>query len=254
MTTDTLFAAPTSTDADTRTSAAAAAPRLDLYAHIHKALRSFMLDTLQRCGRLDVHDDQEFQATLGQLDALLTLCGQHLQHENDFVHPALEARQPGAARRIAGEHVEHQHHIEALRHEAGQLRQAGAARRDLLALRLYRHLALFVADNFQHMHVEETAHNAALWAAYTDAELMALHERLMASLPPAEILQVARWMVPALTPGERAGLLNGIKFGMPPEAFVHLVDSLRPHLDQRAWAKLAPAIGLPQQPGLVHAA
>ena len=33
-------------------------------------------------------------------------------------------------------------------------------------------LALFIADNFQHMHVEETAHNAVLWARYTDAELM----------------------------------------------------------------------------------
>ena len=249
MQTDTRFAAQTSA---ATANTATPAPRLDLYAHIHKALRSCMLDTLQRCGRLDVHDADECQATLGQLDALLTLCTRHLQHENDFVHPAIEARQSGGARRIAGEHVEHLHHIEALRHEAAQLRQADGQRRAMLALRLYRHLALFVADNFQHMHVEETAHNAALWAAYSDDELAALHDRLMASLPPEEVMQVARWMVPALTPEERAGLLNGIKYGMPPEAFVHLVDMLRPHLDQRAWAKLAPAIGVAQQPGLVH--
>lgn len=240
MTTDTLFAA-----------AAASAPRLDFYADIHKALRSFMADTLLRCGRLDVHDADEFQATLGQLDALLTLCGQHLQHENDFVHPAIEARCSGGSRRIAGEHVEHLHHIDALRHEADQLRQAAVGRRAVLALRLYRHLALFVADNFQHMHVEETAHNAALWAAYTDAELMALHNRLMASLSPMEVLQVARWMLPALSPQERAALLNGIRLSMPPKAFVNLVDQVRPLLDQRAWAKLAPAIGMAQQPGQV---
>ncbi len=228
-----------------------AAPRLDLYAPIHKALRHCMLDTLQRCGRLDVRDSAEMQATLGQLDALLTLCSQHLQHENDFVHPAIEARQAGGARRIAGEHVEHQHHIAALRGEAMRLRLAGTAQQPAQAFRLYRHLALFVADNFQHMDFEETAHNAALWAAYGDDELAALHGRLLASLPPEELVQDLRWMVPALNPQERAELLSGIRLSMTPEAFVHLVDGLRQHLDQAAWAKLAPAIGMPQQPGLV---
>ena len=245
MSTDTLFAC------ETHTAAASTAARLDLYLHIHKGLRSCMLDTLQRCGRLDVHDSAEMQATLGQLDALLDFCTSHLRHENDFVHPAIEARLPGAAWRVASEHVEHLHHIDALRSEAAQLRLAGGARRSLLALRLYRHLALFVADNLQHMHVEETAHNSALWAAYSDAELEDLHGRLLASIPPDEMLRVLRWMVPALTPQERAGLLNGVKPTMPPEAFVHLVDALRPHLDHGAWVKLAPAIGVPQQPGLV---
>ena len=47
-----------------------------------------------------------------------------------------------------------------------------------LALRLYRHLALFVAANFQHMHIEETAHNTLLWAACTDAELQTLRAAL----------------------------------------------------------------------------
>ena len=77
------------------------------------------------------------------------------------------------------------------------------------ALRLYRHLALFVAENFQHMHIEETVNNAALWACYSDAELLEIHGRLLASMPPQEHLLVARWMVPALSPVERAGMLNG---------------------------------------------
>lgn len=257
MTTDTLFATDTRTPAHaptgatTRAATPAAAPRLDLYAPIHKALRSCMLDTLLRCGRLDVHDIAELQATLGQVDSLLRFCSRHLQHENDFVHPALEARRSGASWRIAGEHVEHQHHIAALGDLAAQLRAAAADQRAALALRLYRQLALFVADNFQHMHVEETAHNSALWATHTDGELAALHDRLLASIPPAEMLDDLRWMVPALTPQERACLLNEIRQTMPPEPFANLVDQLRPHLGHAAWVKLAPAIGLPQQPGLV---
>lgn len=227
-------------------------PRLDLYAPIHKALRSFMTDTLARVGRLDVFDRADMAEALAQLDALLSQCANHLKHENEFMHPAIEARLPGGAARIADEHVQHLAAIEALREDARRLVDAGdAAQRPPLALRLYRHLALFVAENFEHMHVEETQHNAALWDHYSDAELAELHGRLMASLPPQEMLAVARWMVPALSPSERAGMLNGARADMPQHAFQALVGSVRPHLDGRAWAKLAPAIGVAGDPRFV---
>lgn len=49
---------------------------------------------------------------------------------------------------------------------------------------LERLLALFVADDVQHMHVEETAHDAVLWAHYSDDELMAIEQAIVASIPP----------------------------------------------------------------------
>lgn len=63
--------------------------RRDLYAAIHKALRHGMTDTLLRCGRLDGSDPAAQAATLAQLDELLGLCARHLQHEDDFLHPAI---------------------------------------------------------------------------------------------------------------------------------------------------------------------
>lgn len=242
-------AAPTSTARNA--AAPVTVPRRDLYVGIHKALRHGLTDTLLRCGRLDGSDPVAQAATLAQLDELLGLCARHLQHEDDFLHPAIEARQPGAARRAAGEHAQHLEHIAALHEDARQLGCADAARRPALALRLYRHLALFVADSFQHMHLEETAHNAALWAHYSDAALDALHDRLMASLPPQEVLQVLRWMLPALGPAEGAELLRGVRAGAPPEAFLGVLAHVRPHLDDASWARLAPALGVAQQPGLV---
>jgi hypothetical protein len=223
-------------------------PRLDLYAPIHKALRSFMADTLLRVGQLDVFDASEMARTLGQLDALLLQCEQHLGHENDFVHTALEARAPGSAAQVAAEHVEHLAAIAELREGACLLRAASPGQRMPLSLQLYRHLALFVAENFQHMHVEETVHNAALWEHYSDAELADLHGRLMASLPPQQHLDTARWMLPALSPVERAGLLRGMKAGAPPQALAAVLAHIRPHLDAAAWAKLDEAMGLSPQP------
>jgi hypothetical protein len=234
------------------TTAKPAAPRVDLYAPIHKALRNLMTDTLGRVGRMDVDDAGETQDTLAQVDMLLSLCEGHVRHENDFMHPAIEARQAAGSKRIADEHVEHLESIAELRAEVQALRQVATEQRPMLALRLYRHLALFVAENFRHMHIEETAHNAALWTHYSDFELLQLHQRLTASIDPREMLEIGRWMVPALNPAERAMVVNGMKGEAPPEAFVGLLAHIRPHLDDNAWAKLARAVGVAQQPGSTH--
>lgn len=230
----------------------ATAERQDLYVGIHKALRHFMSDTLHRVGRMDTNDAADMARALGQFEDLMTMCEQHIHHENDFIHAAIEARLPRGAVRTAGDHIEHFAHIEALRGDARRVAQADAAARPALALRLYRHLALFVADNFQHMNIEETQNNAALWAHYGDDELDALHQRLIASLPSQETMVVLRWMVPASSPAERAQMLGGMQAGAPAAAFQAALDVIRPHLDDTAWDKLARALGVAQQPGLVN--
>lgn len=227
------------------------APRADLYAGIHKAMRHFMTDTLHRVGRVDVGDAADLQRTLAQVEALLAQCVRHVEHENEHMHTAIDARSPRGASRTADDHVEHLDSIDTLRAEVESLRRAAPAERSTLALRLYRHLALFVAENFQHMHVEETQNNATLWAHYSDAELLALHGRILASIPFDEHLLIARWMLPAMNPTERAEVAGGMKAQAPAEAFAAILDVVRPHLDDSAWDKLARAIGIAQQPGLV---
>ena len=225
----------------------ATSPRVDLYSAIHKALRLFMNDTLARVGRLDHDDAAEVGATLAQLQSLLDACRSHVAKENKFVHTAIEARCPGASERIGDEHAEHLDAIAALEAETAALRalpSAGAA------LRLYRHLARFVGDNFLHMHLEESAHNGALWTAYSDAELLDIHQRILASIDPAEMALVLRWMVPAMSPAERAALLGEMQTQMPPEAMRCVLEIVRPHLDDTAWGKLARALHIPIAPGL----
>jgi hypothetical protein len=229
----------------------AAGPRIDLYAPIHKALRLFMTDTLVRVGCMDSADLADMRLAIDQLQGLLGLLRRHLVHENDYVHPALEARRAGSSTRVAEEHEEHLASIDALECEANAMTAAPAPEREALALRLYRHLALFIAENMQHMHIEETAHNGQLWAAYRDDELIALHDELVASIPPAEMAVVLRWMAPALSHAELSGMLMGMREGMPPEAFMGVLDIVRARLPYARWGKLAAVLQVPQAPGLV---
>lgn len=246
---DTNFRSPSQAHAVARSSAAHPAPeRYNIYLGIHKGLRSFLCDTLIRVGRVDVADAEELGATLAQLDALLRLCCAHIEHENDFLHSAIEARRPAGSARTARDHVEHVESIAMLRDEAAALAAAPAEARAMLALRLYRLLALFVAENLQHMQVEETVNAGALWAHYSDAELHAIHDRLLATLAPQEHLVVARWMVPALTPAERAVMFGAMKTKAPPEALLGVLSHVQPHLDASGWRKLSRAVGVAQVP------
>lgn len=226
-----------------RIQAAAEGGRLDLYTGIHKGLRAFMARTLEAVGRLDPADAEDVAQALAQLRALLGLMRTHMHVENQFVHAALEARRPGAARRAAGEHADHEHAFEELAQAMLALERSAEPARAGSAALLYRRLALFVAENFSHMHVEETENNALLWAAYSDQELYLVHDALLAAVAPEQRSLALRWMLPALAPAERAALLTELQAKMPTEAFAGLVWSLQAELSARDWAKLCAAIG-----------
>jgi hypothetical protein len=236
--------AATHAAAQTRTASPATAQRFDIYQGIHKGLRNFMGDTLSRLGRADVTDAEDLAGALSQLESLLDFCAKHVRHENDFIHTAIRARQPAGASRTSEDHVEHLESIDALHQETRAVYDADDAQRHVLALRLYRHLALFIAENLQHMHIEETANNAALWENYSDQELVDLHHRLVATISPADTMLTMRWMVPAITPQQRAGVLGEMKAGAPAEVFDTVLNVVRPHLAAGARSKLARDIGL----------
>ncbi|TWO63578.1 hypothetical protein FN976_28475 [Caenimonas sedimenti] len=231
----------------------AAPARVDMYTGIHKALRAFMADTLLAVGRMDCDDAVELAQVTQRVLELLGACASHLQHENEHVHVAMEVRAPGASDAIAHEHQDHLTHITRLGNLVADLRGAGISARPAAAQHLYRELSLFIADNFWHMQVEETAHNAVLWSRYTDAELIAIHDRLVASIPPEEMMAVARWMVPFMNPAERLVLLADIRGKAPAPAFQAILDTARPHLTTAEWAKLARGLGLAPVDGLVEA-
>ena len=211
--------------------------RMDLYASIHKGLRSFMADTLGAVGRMDADDDDERSATLAQLRALLDLLEHHADIEDGFIHVAMQSRRPGSAHESAAEHLHQRSALRELRRQAAVV-DSGSQPRAAAALALYRHLSLFVAENLAHMHEEETANNAVLWAEFSDEELAAVHDRIIASIDAREMAQVIRWMAPSLTPYERTALFGALQAKAPAEVFQRLLEVARPHLAPRDWNKL----------------
>ena len=219
-----------------------AAPRLDLYQGIHKAMRVMMADTLASLGAADAADDDSIDRALAKIEDLIELCAGHLDHENRFVHPAIEARRPGVTHSVAEDHIDHETSLDELRAGVRAVRRARGVIRGAVQDRLYRRLALFVADNFVHMEHEEEAHNAALWDAYSDAELAAIHDRLIAAIPPVAMMAYLRWIIPSVSHGERVVMLGGMQKGAPEGVFEAVLDIARVTLPQGEWLKLAAAL------------
>ncbi len=84
-------------EAEVRDPQSPSALRVDIYRGIHKAVRAFMCDTLTMVGQLDIDDDADVTATVAQVRGLAAFCADHLAHENQFIHPAMEARRPGSS-------------------------------------------------------------------------------------------------------------------------------------------------------------
>jgi len=228
--------------------------RVDLYAGIHKAMRALMVDTLMAVGRMDPMDTAELASVSGRVIELLDFCAVHAEHENTFIHAAIEARAPGGSEVVAHEHDDHLKYIGRIKSAvAGIWSMADTRSAAPAVLDLYRDLALFIACSFQHMHVEETAHNAVLWARYTDAELIEIHNNLVASILPADMMFTLRWMVPYMNPGERTAMLSDMQAHAPAPAFGAALDVVQPHLTLPEWAKLTHSLGIAPARGLVQA-
>ena len=220
--------------------------RYDIYRLVHKGLREFMSQVLDTVSRMDPDDDIERAAALAQVRELLAFCHSHLKKEDAFVHPAMEERSPGSCSQTSGDHDHHRDSFLELETAIKTVELSDGEARAPSAHALYRALALFVGENFSHMHLEETANNEVLWRTHSDAELMAIEHAIVASLSPQDKAFSMRWMLPAANPAERAELLNAMRSGMPPAAFLGLLASVRPLLSEANWRKLSSALELPR--------
>lgn len=218
--------------------------RYDIYRLIHKGLRAFLTDTLVLVGRLDAGNLIEIAQTCAQVKALLAFCQAHLDKENTYVHPALADCAAPALSTVIEDHQHHQQDIASLYGRVEDVLSADRTDRDAAIHTLYLDLSVFVAENLTHMYQEEIRINAALWQRYTDAEIIAIEQKIVASIPPQDQAPVFRWMIPAATPEERAEFMNGVRAAVPSDVFAGLRALVSPYMPPRDMMALDQALGL----------
>ena len=111
-------------------------------------------------------------------------------------------------------------------------------------LHLYRRLGSFVAANLRHMLDEETDNNAGLWAFYTDEQLAAAHDKLLASIEPPVFMEIMSWMLPALTPRELVQVMEGTRANAPPPVLDALLFTASRTLPPARYTALCARLGV----------
>jgi len=154
----------------------------------------------------------------------------------------MEARAPGSTAHIASEHLEHIAAFTTLEAAVVAVEQAPDGARLKPSLALYKQLALFVGENFVHMHIEETDHNEVLWRTHSDQEIIAIEHAIIASITPEDKPLTLRWMLPALSPDVRAMMMGMLRANLPPEATAGIMAMLKAHLSDTNWRKLTEAL------------
>jgi hypothetical protein len=221
--------------------------RFDLYGPIHKAIRNCMQSTLVRLGRIDLGDEADIAEVTAQIREMIGMLEAHLHLENTFVHPAVVARRPSGLGQLPDDH---EHHTRAfaviLRDTDALAAPEPRAVRQGRAHRLYLDISRFVAENLAHMAVEETELNPLLWTLFDDAELHAIYQQIIASEGPETLARTTRWLIPAVSPDERAAILGGARVGIPAPVFEQLLGMVHGLISPGDWTKLTTALATPR--------
>lgn len=226
----------------------ATTPRYDIYALIHKGLRACLSHNLVSVGQLDWTDSDEVAAVMDEVADLMDFCRLHVEKEGTYVHSAMEKRRPGSSDGAEEEHKHHLREIDALAAQAFTIRMLPVLRREEAVHALYQQLARFVANNLEHMAMEEREHNRILWDTHSDEEIMAIERAIVASQSPQDGQRSLRWMLTAMRPTERAGFLTALRQNAPGEVFDDIMRKLRSLLPERDMLKLYAALGLGRRP------
>lgn len=214
----------------------AAQPRFDSLAPIHKAVRLALCDMVARAGQTDFENAAEAAAFRDDLAAVLEFCEHHAKHEDRFVAPALAGHVQGALEVFEQGHPRLERMIAELATLGNAALDAPAGARARVGQILYRHLAAFAAENLAHMAEEERTIVPLLQRLYSDAELMAQHDQIIAAIPQDELAYSMTWILRASNPAERDGMVSAMLQQAPGAAVATLVDAAAASIpdDERA--------------------
>ena len=109
--------------------------------------------------------------------------------------------------------------------------------------RLYIELASFTSAYLAHQDLEERVVAPELHRVIGPEGVLAIHQAIIASIPPDQMAASLALMLPAMNNDDRTELLGGMQAGAPPEVFAGVWSLAGSVLESRDVAVLARRLG-----------
>jgi len=180
--------------------------RFDSVSTIHKAVRKILFDQAMLLARTDFTSEPATRDVVEANRRLFALLHEHADIEDALVFPTVSAHDAKLAADAAAQHVALDASMHEIEHLASTVAMVTASERPAAGRRLRARFEQFVAEQLMHMAFEETKINAALWAAFDDAQLRQLHLDIVRAMTPERAAAWRALMLDAVDARERAML------------------------------------------------
>ena len=210
--------------------------RVNIYGFPHKGIRYGLGQLSFKVGSLILNDPEALNVCKEIADDLSELLDLHLNSEEDFVIPPLEAKVPGCTQHNHEDHLE----MQSLEHEmkAAILELVDSPNEMHLNL-AYQKINHFIKEYFRHMSEEETDMNKVIWEHFEDEEILAWQGQILSKLTPAQFFKWFKYIIPALSQLEQRIMLGGFKQNAPAEAYHGTIKNLEPYLTPKQFTYIS---------------
>ena len=227
----------------------------DLFTPIHKGLRSMLYHLSSRLQTNDFADATATASLATDLEhdfavarsagCVLCVMGKHASDEETqiFSAPSL------ASERLVAELIEEHHALtrRELALEKGVHEISGMPspeERVAAGRRLNAAANELLVAYLAHMNREETELTPFMQQHLTDAEMLGMQGKIIASLPPDRLFAILGWMLPSLNVTELSRLLASVRPNAPPPFFRAVTDLCAARVDPSRWQNVKLRVGL----------
>ena len=211
--------------------------RFNGFSLIHKGLRAMLYDASVILQQTDFADASQAKNALTTINNVLYIFGRHAHHEDTYIFPLVETHEPELAKSFEDEHAEDHRLSDQLKNLLTIYDYAELPEEKInCGSAIVKSLTDFLVFNLVHMGKEEIYINQALWKHYTDGQIIAANQQLVASIPPAELMANARWMLRAISNNDAIGWLKNIKQTAPAPVFNNLMQLAKEELSELRFA------------------
>jgi hypothetical protein len=200
---------------------------------IHKALRAMLYDAALALQQTYFANTEEAELALEKVEDVLFLFENHAHHEDTFVLPAVKAYEPLLVEEFEKEHEEDLRLSNRLKNLLNIYRNIYFEEEKInCGSAITKSFVEFMVFNLEHMAKEEILINHALWKHYTDEQIIALNQKLVASIPQKELTLACKWMLRGINNFDAISWLESVKKTAPAPAFTALLDLAEKELSE----------------------
>ena len=208
--------------------------RFNTFNMMHKALRAWLYDTALNIQQTYWGDDFEAEFVLANIEAIIEQFENHANHEDNQLMPAIAEVEPEIVASFEAEHERDHILANQLLHLVNIYRAAGSEQERVIAgSAISKAFVEFMIFNLQHMAKEEVVINQALWKYYSDEEIMAINQRIAATLSAEEKAISSKWMMRGVNKNEAILWLQGIRRVAPAPVFNSMIEMAETELPKR---------------------